>query len=527
MMAAKILSIPVIILVLFASSSLFALAEDEDYLFNDWVTEGDTFDVSGLSVLVRGGVETSSAILMFPQKTVVLSEGSCSNVDSLSVCLDDWQYVKGGDVKIHGEDLHEYLIKVKVPGPEIEIERDADNGIMEIGESTKVTIIIRNNGEKAALGLYYSETIPAEFEITNTNKIIQYGNRLEWRGSIPANGAFEMEYGLRSRGSFSGRIDAVLEYASNERRLSKTDSLGLKVTSPLEVSAKLDKNPMDFKEENRVYVTVKNKRSSDADVDVSVRFPASFYIIASHLNATSSTLYEGGGTIEGGDEVTYITRFRADSPGDFIVNISAAGVFPDKTITEHKSVNVSVELKKAELYFVHSDIYAGEEAKVRLYMKNPNAYTELTDVNAKADSPYFNKTAHAAKFNPLEYNELFSTMIKPMEKGRFKMTAEASYTAGGKSYNVAAQEEVNVVERKKEVPAENKTAGNITLPAQNATNISENVTGGPEEETEAVMIIMPDTSMIESLYSYNIVAGPIRRIIDDFGGVLKARSPKQ
>jgi len=107
------------------------------------------------------------------------------------------------------------------------------------------------------------------------------------------------------------------------------------------------------------------------------------------------------------------------------------------------------------------------------------------------------------------------------------MTAEASYTAGGKSYNVAAQEEVNVVERKKEVPAENKTAGNITLPAQNATNISENVTGGPEEETEAVMIIMPDTSMIESLYSYNIVAGPIRRIIDDFGGVLKARSPKQ
>ena len=241
----------IMLLIIPALSMVSSAQEEEDYIFNEWVTEGGAFQVSGLSVLVMAGEETTSAILMFPQKTIVLEKGACGKVDRLEVCMEDWQYVIGGTVKVHGDDTMKYLINIRVPGPDIEIQRALGDSELEVGETAKVTIKILNNGEEPALGLYYSETIPPQFEIINTNKIANFGNRLEWRGSVSSGGSVDMEYLLRAKSSFAGKIDGVLEYGSNGRRLTKVDSIGLKAVSPLALSTKTDKQSIGLGEDPR------------------------------------------------------------------------------------------------------------------------------------------------------------------------------------------------------------------------------------------------------------------------------------
>lgn len=455
-----ILALFAVCMLLVVLPAVFAQDEEteQNKLFDDWVTEGDTFQVSGLDVLVTGGTVGGEGIFSFPQKTVVLEVGNCQKVDRMYICLDEWEYVIGGTVKIHGTDKQKYHIYITLPSPDVKVSRQAENSDMEIGESTRITATLSNNGQEAALGITYTEKVPPEFEVSIPNNVNQYGNTLKWQGSLPAGGSIKFAYLIRAKSSFSGIIPAVVDYKAHSVPKHIEDQLEITVTSLIGIDTKRDKKDMQYGEEDRVYITIKNKRSEDLQAEAHVIFPKSFYIIATYFNdTTGENSFVWNGKIDAGEEYTFITRFKADDAGMQRINVSVKGDFTDgKYEKTQEFIDVNVSVKEAELYFIPKAVKKGEETVVKVYLKNPNTYAEFKNIDVSASSSYFNKTIHLEKYTPLEYNDVLAFNVKPEENGTFRAAAEATYAVGSRKFTSRAAQDIKIMEEKPEI-IENKT----------------------------------------------------------------------
>src|SRR3989344_3135018 len=170
-------------LIFILSSANAVLAQDEeetdeeDFIFAEWVVQGGSFDVNGKTYAVSAGATTQSAILMGPSGIYVLQETECRTIDNLKFCMEDFKYTVGGDVVVHGSDTQEFYITATEPGADMSIDRD----------------------------------ITPEFQITNSYGLEQYGNKLSWRGSLPADFEKTFSYTIQAKSRYSGKIIAKLE----------------------------------------------------------------------------------------------------------------------------------------------------------------------------------------------------------------------------------------------------------------------------------------------------------------------------
>ncbi|PIN86351.1 hypothetical protein COV19_05135 [Candidatus Woesearchaeota archaeon CG10_big_fil_rev_8_21_14_0_10_44_13] len=435
---------------------------NEDKIFDGWVTEGESFQVSGLDVYVSSGDVGGDGILSFPQKLLVIKSGNCAMVDRLNVCITEWEYLRGGSVKIHGDDKQKYHIIVTIPAPKLFISRSAENSDLEVGETTRVTGIIRNDGTEPALGIVYTETVPSQFEVSITNNIDQRGNRLVWTGSLPPGEEKKFAYNLMARSTFEGDIPAKIQYKVHNVAKEFTDDMHIEARPLINIGQKRDKRDLQYGDEDRFYITLENKRSEDADVELTVNVPKAFYVVATHINGTaSSNILTWKGAIAGGQSQEFITRVRADDAGIFNINITVHGIFKDsKTAEAYEQISMNVSIKDAELYFIPKKVKLGEESTVKVYLKNPNTYAALSDMDISASSDYFNGTIHLDKFNPLQYNDVLAFNMKPEAQGKFKCTAEITYKAGSRRFTAKKVESLEITEEKaveEEPPVQNET----------------------------------------------------------------------
>ncbi|MFC1731860.1 hypothetical protein ACFL6I_16195 [candidate division KSB1 bacterium] len=446
-----------------------------DKLFDEWVTEGESFKVSGLEVFVSAA-NGGEGLFLFPQKTIMLRENQCEMIDRLRVCMDDWEYVIGGSVKIHGTDKQKFHLVISVPAPDINIDRSAEDTSIEIGESTRITVIIKNEGSQPALGLSYVETIPPEFQATMVSGLIQQGNELTWHGSIPSYGEKKFSYTIKANSGFSGKIYSVLNYEIHNIPKMIEDSIGIGVSSLISIGQELEKKSIQYREEERVYITIKNKRSLEMDTELTVSFPEELYVVATHFNDTYGDSYKWEGTLEEDEELTFITRIRGDDVGKHKINITLKGSFTDKKrVDEKKYIDVDVTVNNAELYFIPKKIKKGEESRIKLYLKNTNTFAEMTDIDLFVESDYFNGTGHLNDYGPVEYNEVLAFKITPEETGEINAKAQVVYYVGTKKFVVNKEEKIEIEDDEPEPEPEPET--NETQPEDNATET-------PEEEPE-------------------------------------------
>lgn len=474
-------------------SSLISPEDEQNKIFEGWVTEGETFQASGLDVFVSSG-SSGEGIFLFPQKTLMLMSGKCDKVDRLRVCMYDWEYLRSGKIKTHGDDLQKFLITVAVPAPSISISRQAGETSLEVGESTRVTVTLTNGGDQPALGITYTETVPSEFSITMTNGMSQQGRDLFWHGSIPSGGEVKFAYNILAKSGFAGEINAVLEYKVNEVPKKIEDGMMMKITSLMDIGQRLDAPSMQFGEENRVYVTIENKRSEDLDADVYVTFPEELSVVASNFNKSNEGTYSWSGSMDGGSEQTFITRFKAEAVGQFKINVSVHGVFVDSKIANaQEDIDINVSVKDAELYFIPKSVKVGEESDVKLYLKNPNTLSEFSDIDVWAESDYFNGTGHLAKYRVNQYDAVLSFKVKPESTGSFKAKADATYYIGGKKFTVSKEESIKVEEAPEPEPEpglEPEPVADDNTTADNETKKDE-----PKQETKQLFAVISSVSM--------------------------------
>ncbi|HLC98740.1 MAG TPA: hypothetical protein VJC00_01915 [Candidatus Nanoarchaeia archaeon] len=503
-------------LIFILSSANAVLAQDEeetdeeDFIFAEWVVQGGSFDVNGKTYAVSAGATTQSAILMGPSGIYVLQETECRTIDNLKFCMEDFKYTVGGDVVVHGSDTQEFYITATEPGADMSIDRDITEDNLMIGESADVTITLMNSGEEAAVGLYYLEEIPPEFQITNSYGLEQYGNKLSWRGSLPADFEKTFSYTIQAKSRYSGKIIAKLEYKIGNITKSVTNSLALKANPLFNLGIESDKQEVDIGEETRFYAILSNMKSVASNYVIQVTVPENLEILASHFNTTEGRTLSWEGSLEDEEERTFSTAVKVLSPGTASIKATATDKSdPLNTIVEY--YNITLLRSDPEIFFIRDKIIAGEKSQIKVYLKNPNPYLSITGINISVESPYFNKTASAKEFKPKEYNQILIADLEPEETGSFTISAVVSYKLKGDSYTASKQETIKIVEEEEEEPPAEPAEPNAT--EGTAENTTEEIEG--ERERKSVLPFLGK--------SFDF----FRRYFDFFIGLFAKNEPEQ
>ncbi|MBU0535778.1 MAG: hypothetical protein KKE20_02350 [Nanoarchaeota archaeon] len=429
------------------------LASD-DYLFEGWVVMGDSFEFDDYTYLTSQGETASSAIIMGPTGIYVLDEGDCITVNKLKFCAEEFKYTKGGNITIHGSDTQEFYITISEPGADLSINLDAEPSDILVGETARITIMIENDGEEGASALYFEEIVPPEFEITNTFGLERMGNKLTWRGGLAAGSFKELSYDIKAKKRFADKLVGELTYKSGEITKKISDSLGFKATGVFNINFNADDFEIDAGEETRVYITLTNNKDEEAAFTITTVIPSGLEVVASHFNDTSGNTLRWEGDIDSEDEIKLTVAVKGLTPGKAV--ITATGSEKNSILgADTKEFEMTVKEIKPEVSFIYSNLKEGEEGVIKLYLKNPSAFMDMTDITARLESDYFSEEGTAPKFRANEYNAVVSATFTP-DVARFKARAVVTYTFQGQEKNILEEKmiDVQVDEMPEEQPIE-------------------------------------------------------------------------
>ncbi|MBD3313844.1 hypothetical protein GF345_05360 [Candidatus Woesearchaeota archaeon] len=407
----------------------------DDYIFEGWVTTGDSFEVNGDAYLVSQGVTATSAIIMGPSGVHVIDEDECITANKMRFCVDDFKYTIGGNVTIHGSDTQDFYITVSEPGADLDVEIDAEPSDIMIDDTAEITITIQNNGDEGATGLYYEEIVPPELEVTSTYNLVQMGNKLTWRGGIPANSEKQMTYKVKGRKKFSGQLQGELTYKAGESQKTMNANTGFKVSALFNVNFNADDFEVEVGDETRVYVTLSNNKEDDSAFYLELIIPDNMEVVASHFNDSDGKKLYMEDEVEDDEEISLTTAVKALSPGTAAFRATAIDRL--SRVTDSKDFNITVSGVEPEIFFVHEDIFVNETAEFRLYLKNPSSELDMTDLNAVLESPLFNTTGKSSRFSKLKYDRIAEAEFTPSETGTYKVQASVKYTLGGEEYTAS------------------------------------------------------------------------------------------
>ena len=456
--------ITVVCCAIFLLTLAMAAHAEEGDIFDDWVEEGNSFTAEGIVYDVSAGISDGSAALNSPTMTLVLGKGQCIEREKKMYCLEDWTYVIGGTIKIHGKDTQRFHIRITPVAPSLVFERKIDNKELEPGQRGTVSIKITNEGQAPAMGVSYEETVPSAFRITNNYQISQSGSKMFWKGSIARGAILDLSYTIEGRETWSGTIEGVLTYSVNGVQKQEKHNLAVKSTGLIDVNYKTDAPEIGVGEETLVFVKIVNQQSAKIDVTLNATFPLTLEIVATNFNLSSGNTYSWNGELDEGEEKEIATRVRGLAQGDAairVIGLTGLGIGMSRV---EKIVPFEVTLKEAEILIPSKEFVKDVEGTLKVFLKNTNEDTALDDIKMEAQSSLFNASGTAAKFGARQYDPVISYKFTPAEAGSLPVKVFVTYNVGGKEQKIEKSFSLTIkdpasteVEPKEEPKPENKT----------------------------------------------------------------------
>lgn len=354
-----------------------ALAETVSY--QGWIYNTKTFDFDGTlyRVLISNNGNT---LILNAETTISVSLGNCYSKDYTKFCYNISTY------DIDQKDYKAYIY-VSYRQPEIEIERDVDNNILEVGEEASFITILENIGDEDAEDVVFLEDFPENVEITRVKNADIKDRSVYWKGDLDAGDTRTIEYDIKSLGKIDQYIKSSVNYFDGfEQQQVFSEQIRLYSTPILSITLDTDKEDYEIDEDIDFTLNIKNNGDKDIDVnELNINIPNNIEVEKkSSVFDLIDSKYVWDGTLSQGQNKTFSFDLKAKNIGlSFIV---VNGDYKYKNInheipnTQHGFLvhNEGIELTSS----LDSTEYVNSNEIKRIYVKvmNQNSFSNINDL---------------------------------------------------------------------------------------------------------------------------------------------------
>ena len=366
-----------------------------------WILSGDTITVEDQTFTIYLSSKTNQILADYGKGSLFISNNSCESTGNARVCLDNVQY-----------DFTGKVMKVKVRGislsPVIAITRTASKSEAIVSDAVLFSVALSNTGGLAR-NITYTDLLPKELVVTETDGILLVPDRAVWTGRLAEGESISFTYKVKALRAFEGSLVASLKYNDgsklktiyssgqtvtisqavslyagigsttaligerNNITINLTNSLQDTVTiAPLEVifdpGIKVTSLPFEFKKITPWdYVwNGEMARVTNQSKNVSISNLTNAWV-----NTTKSWFFEFKGANAGVSGI----RVRASYKGSSDTNMTAVPEKKQSVAVSNKDVIVRNSLKEATME-------SGQRRRIKVWLQNLNPYAELSNVHA-------------------------------------------------------------------------------------------------------------------------------------------------
>ncbi|MBT4272168.1 hypothetical protein HN789_02220 [archaeon] len=376
---------------------LASFAGAQTVSFQGWLQNSKSFEFDGTlyRVLISNNGET---LILNSEKSLSIGINECYITDFRKFCYN---------ISTYDIDLEDYkaFVYIYYLEPEIEIDRDVDNNIMEYGEEAVFTVILENTGYEDAKNVIFLEDFPENIEIEDVENAKIIGNSVSWEGELKSGETRSIEYTVKAVGKVDKYIKASVSYFDGlEEKEIFSEQIRLYATPVLDYTLETDEEDYELDEEIEFILNLENTGDRDIDVkEFNLIIPKNVEIekSPSSFKETSKGLtWEG--ELDSNETKNFVFTLKAKSIGvSFIV---ANGEYEYKK-TKHSISNFQygfliynegIELSSN----LDSVEYVNSNEVKRIYVKvmNQNSFSKIKNLDFRTTTqlPGFNNNTYGS-----------------------------------------------------------------------------------------------------------------------------------
>ena len=479
------LSMVIIIAAAFIITLPASLAENRTSVLAKEFMTGESFVLNNDAYTVRVD-NYERVILEYSSDFMLIMNNSCENRGTYDFCVKDIVFDLDKDEK-------KAKFEVFFFGPDIKTTLATNNSDFDIGEETTITVTLKNDGGQKATNVTFMYLFPNEFSFTKIvtksegiqNKTLaskgregEVLNGMFWNGEIKVGETKTFRFNERAVKPIKASYYPTLIYDNGKEVVTKPPtSLSFSTTDYYSIKTLLA--PIDYKtdpgqditegeavgsvkngEEFLFIVHVHNRDDTNHTINVSrldMYFPDGIRYISNafirvHENASTPNssyfagreiasqagkgLYRWSGKVWREDKVL-VMRLRGIAEGthsvQVIANIDREDNHNIMTFASRRDLEVQMEEAEIKSNLDDGELFlSGQQAKLNLYMDNPNEFINFTDVNVSMSIPWVPDTF---KNIPLikkgaigDIIDTFVTLPSVSERISQEMTVNATYS---------------------------------------------------------------------------------------------------
>jgi hypothetical protein len=353
---------------------------------DDWVLSGDTITIEEQTFAIYLSTKLNEIVADYGSGSLFIANNSCASTDLARICLDNVQY-----------DFTDRVSKIQIRGislaPDITITRSVSSDEFLVGDETVFTATITNEGGLAT-NITYTEEVPKEFTVTETDGVTFKDGKVTWNGKLQEGESFVIIYNVKAKNPFDGGLVASLTYHDGLRLNTLYSSkITLKTTPSIILSNKIGATTTLLGERNNVTVNLSNRFGENVNVEnLEIIFDPGIMITSRPyglkkvndnkytwsgilpkvnitLNKSKSWFFEFKGTRVGNSDIIARASYIKDKD-------TTTTVLPEKKqsfTTLNKGVIVRTSLSDKTLE-------ARQRGRLRIWVQNLNPLVELKDV---------------------------------------------------------------------------------------------------------------------------------------------------
>jgi len=344
-------------------------------LFDDWVDDYETFKAGDHYFYVEY-IETNENLIFKMDGTGgIMPIGDCETRENIRYCFEDVDYPQ---------------VKVKIDSlePDISIERSFSTTEPYLNEQIKVTVILKNNGDKGATNVKYLDIYPSSL------KVFSDINAGKWQGNINTWEEEKFTYTIRAQDIISFDSIATISYKfEGKEKTKKSSTVTIEVQKPFSISHEISKEAADKNEIVDYNLTITNEHKSDTlkIENLEIDFPSKIDLVKtpSELKKEDNKLTFSG-TLEKKQSKNFIIKIKSSKVGKFTINTVADVNIGGRNFKEEleKSFNVGLSYILPILNITNT-VKSNLPYDVYIAVKNYGK-DEIKNVDIKVESDLFN-----------------------------------------------------------------------------------------------------------------------------------------
>ena len=478
--------------------SVYSVAREEVY--SGTLYSGDSFNVSGEDYSIYytdiDGDRTDNRIQVdLPSGTsIILQQGLCEGAGNREICFDSIEFW------YRNYTLYKNIYNVKIIVYEklalMELERTVERKTLLLEETTAISSVLRNTGDRSAFEVEFKDPFPEEFDIIQVDGCLIDDEGIFWKGTVDKNDEKECTYTIKAKNSTKFRSEAELSYF-NGLETAELESDSETITVPeasLGVNIFAADSSLEINEETNISVVLENRDESSLYVAwFSVEVPAELKVVSRERRLRAEgLLYRWTGKIEPLEKMDFTFILKAVKTGDKPVSVRAEYVennIRKKILLEHP---FEVKLPALELSPILTKERAaeGEDIDISARITNPSNTAAYKDIkllieSPLLDEPHYESWGQLNQKDSVKMPDMAISLPSPSPQSSYNVKFTLTYkSVNNEPFEVSEEKQIEVVVP--ETETEEETIGQKAAPLQQNSNESNENASESDEGLSAI-----------------------------------------